>query len=202
MIVFVTGGSGCGKSAFAEQVAVRLAGQEIPDAESASLFYVATMPVFSEEDQRKVERHHRLRQGKGFLTLERPKKLEDLPSEGQTVLIECISTHTANMMFDPELKKELSEGAQAGSTADQDSAGFWTDVICRELEEVVTRKGHTVFVSAEVGMDGSCYDPETERYKKTLTGVNRFLMERSDEAYEVVCGIPVRIKGENSCLKA
>lgn len=177
MIVFITGGSGCGKSAFAESAAVRLGGSRV---------YVATMPVFSEEDKKKVERHHKLRAGKGFQTLERPKLLSDIPGNGETVLIECMSTHTANMLFDPAL---------SGEREGEDSFA----AIRKELEPILKRKGHTIFVSAEVAEDGCVHDPETENYKRVLTDVNQYLAARADAAFEVVCGIPVCLKGELSC---
>lgn len=48
MITLVIGGSGSGKSAYAEQMAVKAAGK-------GSLYYVATMQVYDEEGKKKVE---------------------------------------------------------------------------------------------------------------------------------------------------
>ena len=50
MLILVTGGSGSGKSAFAEQKAVSLAA-------GGELVYLATMQVYGEEGKKKVERH-------------------------------------------------------------------------------------------------------------------------------------------------
>ena len=172
MTVFITGGSGSGKSAFAESIAQKLGG---------SLVYVATMPVASDEDKAKVERHHALRAGKGFVTLERPDKLADLPDGGETMLIECLSTHVANLMFSP------------------DNAPADTALIKAELAPLLHRKGNTIFVSAEIASDGATYSPETEAYRSVLTAINRHLADSCDAAAEVVCGIPVRIKGELPC---
>lgn len=187
MIVFISGGSGSGKSAFAENVAVRLGGKKI---------YVATMPVFSEEDQKKVERHHRLRAGKGFTTMERPKALEGLPDGGETVLIECMSTHTANFLFDPELAHPLLKEAETKKEI------IIHDSLVRireELDPILIRKGNTIFVSAETGFDGRSYEPETEIYQRVLAGVNQYLAEHADAVFEVVCGIPVCVKGDHLC---
>ena len=54
MITLVIGGSGSGKSAYAEQMAVKAAGK-------GSLYYVATMQVYDEEGKKKVERHQKMR---------------------------------------------------------------------------------------------------------------------------------------------
>ena len=181
MTVFITGGSGSGKSAFAESIAQKLGG---------SLVYVATMPVAGPEDQAKVERHHALRAGKGFVTLERPGKLADLPDGGKTMLIECLSTHVANLMFSPD---------NASADAAQNSTAHWTEQLKAELTPLLHRKGNTIFVSAEIASDGATYSPETEAYKSVLTAINRHLVQSCDAAFELVCGIPVKIKGELPC---
>lgn len=49
MLMVITGGSGSGKSEFAEKQAVRL-------AKGGPLYYLATMQVYGEEGRRKVER--------------------------------------------------------------------------------------------------------------------------------------------------
>ena len=49
-MILVIGGSGSGKSAYAEQMAVKAAGK-------GSLYYVATMQVYDEEGKKKVRIH-------------------------------------------------------------------------------------------------------------------------------------------------
>ena len=68
--------------------------------------------------------------------------------------------------------------------------------IRKEIEPILNRNGNTIFVSAEVAFDGEVYDEMTEQYKNVLTAVNSWLAERADAVFEVVCGIPVRIKGD------
>ena len=64
-MILVIGGSGSGKSAYAEKVALECQKEK-------RHFYLATMHVFGEEGQKKVERHKRMRAGKGFVTIEQP----------------------------------------------------------------------------------------------------------------------------------
>ena len=192
MIVFINGGSGSGKSAFAEKIAASLGGP---------LIYVATMPVFSKEDEKKVERHHKLRAGKGFQTLERPQLLVDIPNGSETVLIECMSTHTANVLFDQsivfsKIGAEQPDLLLVEGSSPKQKAECYLDLIKKEITAVLQRKGNTVFVSAEVAEDGQIYDEETEIYKSLLTKVNTWLMSQADAGFEVVCGIPVPVKGE------
>ena len=49
MIVLLTGGSGCGKSTYAERIVASL-----PEKKRV---YIATMQVYDEESVRRVERH-------------------------------------------------------------------------------------------------------------------------------------------------
>ena len=61
MITLVTGGSGSGKSAYAESLLYSCEGIR---------YYIATMQIYDAEGEKKVERHRKLRAGKGFLTIE------------------------------------------------------------------------------------------------------------------------------------
>lgn len=58
MMTLILGGSGSGKSAYAEDYLLRAAGDK-------KKYYIATMQIRDAEMQAKVDRHHRLRQGKG-----------------------------------------------------------------------------------------------------------------------------------------
>ena len=58
MMTLILGGSGSGKSAYAEDYLLRAAGDK-------NKYYIATMQIRDAEMQAKVDRHHRLRQGVG-----------------------------------------------------------------------------------------------------------------------------------------
>ena len=163
MLIFVSGGSASGKSALAERIC---AGLPAPEH-----IYIATMPVRSPEDERKVARHHALRAGRGFRTLEAPDRLDltAVPPDA-AVLLECLSTFTANRMF----------------SGDQN--GDWLEALKAELQPLIARPGPTVIVSAEVGCDGIGFDPMTEDYRRVLTALGVWLCEKADRAVEAVCG--------------
>ena len=69
MMILILGGSGSGKSAYAEDYLLRTAGDK-------KKYYIATMQIWDEEMQAKVARHHRLRQGKGFTTIEQSLRID------------------------------------------------------------------------------------------------------------------------------
>lgn len=68
MFHVVTGGSGSGKSAFAEQC--------ILDCQGNKRIYIATMYPFDEESHRRIARHRAMRAEKKFTTIERYTDLE------------------------------------------------------------------------------------------------------------------------------
>ena len=193
MIALVIGGSGSGKSAYAEQMAVKAAG-------NGSLYYVATMQVYDEEGKKKVERHQKMRAGKGFLTIEQPRRLKEAAKKvatervpagkaaagvGKTVLLECMSNLVANEMFSEEnlsavmdeaKVKQLSHEIISGVTALQDSC----DIL--------------IIVTNQIFEDGIRYDASTMDYIRLLGDVNRQIAERAEQVVEVVAGIPIFIK--------
>ena len=92
MMILVTGGSGSGKSAFAEDCIVSFG--------NARRIYIATMYPFDEESKKRVKRHQAMRQGKGFDTLECYTGLARAAiPEGSTVLLECMSNLVTNEIF-------------------------------------------------------------------------------------------------------
>ena len=62
MMTVITGGSGSGKSAYAEDYI----GQIAAKSDHCNKYYIATMKVYDAEGQKKIDRHRQLRQGKGF----------------------------------------------------------------------------------------------------------------------------------------
>ena len=193
MIALVIGGSGSGKSAYAEQMAVKAVG-------NGSLYYVATMQVYDEEGKKKVERHQKMRAGKGFLTIEQPRRLKEAAKKvatervpagkaaagvGKTVLLECMSNLVANEMFseenlsavmDKEKIRQLSGEIINGVTALHDSC----DIL--------------IIVTNQIFEDGIRYDASTMDYIRLLGDVNRQIAERAEQVVEVVAGIPIFIK--------
>ena len=101
MMTVVTGGSGSGKSAFAEDKIVSFG--------PAKRIYIATMHPYDEESHKRVARHQKMRAGKGFETVECYTGLKNLDfPENAVVLLECMSNLVANEMYDPSGAKKLS----------------------------------------------------------------------------------------------
>ena len=172
MTALVIGGAASGKSAFAEALTVNCG--------SAPRYYVATLMPFGGEDTHRINRHRTLRAGKGFSTLERYTDLAGLavPARG-AALLECLGNLTANELFAPQ-------GAGEGAL----------DAIVEGVLSLAEGCGDLVVVTNDVFADGSLYAEGTRRYLEVLAAANAALARRFDRVYEVVCGIPLLLKGE------
>ena len=174
MFFVVTGGSGSGKSAFAEKLTASLGeGRRI---------YIATMMCFDEEGKKRISRHRAMRADKHFETLERYTDLAGLEvPEDSILLLECMSNLTANEMFD--------ESGAGERTVEAVMEG-----ICHLREKA----RHLVVVTNEIFSDGIDYDPETMRYQSYLGQINSEMGRMADQVTEVVYGIPITVKGERA----
>lgn len=97
MNILITGGEASGKSAYAEQIAVEKAAKE-----NLPLFYIATLDRNCGGDtENRIKKHEKMREGKGFFTIEKPKDLDKLalPKENAVVLIEDLANLCANELF-------------------------------------------------------------------------------------------------------
>ena len=170
MIILLTGGAACGKSSYGEKICMSFSGPK---------YYIATMQPFGDDRLKKIERHQRIRAGKGFETIEKYTDLADvkIPKNG-TVLLECICTLTANEMFDIN--------------------GNMSDPRKKVLDGVATlaqQSENLIIITNDVGSDSKDYSESTMSYIHALHEINITLANESDHVYELVCGIPLVLKG-------
>lgn len=180
MFYLITGGSGSGKSEYAERVICE-AGKR---AGCSALFYIATMFPYGEETQAKIQRHKEMRSGKSFTTVECYTGLLDtamqLAADNQElfVLLECMSNLAANELY-------MEGGAGDDAVADILSGVAFLRRHCREL----------VIVTNEVNGDGQHEAEEMRRYKRVMGELNCRMARGADRVVEVVYGIPVEVSG-------
>ncbi len=182
-MTLILGGSGSGKSAYAEDYLLRAAGDK-------NKYYIATMQIRDAEMQAKVDRHHRLRQGKGFTTIEQPTELEQAVLQMEpagAVLLECMSNLTANEMFSGEQPVDRQPVITK---------------ILQGMEGLRKQADPLVIVTNNVFEDGMIYDDSTMEYIEALGRINERLAAEADEVVEVIAGIPQRIKPGSPGAKA
>ncbi len=187
MLTLIYGGSSSGKSAFAEEY--------VCASKHRNKYYLATMEAKDEESKNRIERHRNLRSGKGFVTLEQSVDIAEVleaivhidsgdfstSSTGtdSILLLECMSNLVANEMF---------RDGQVNSAKETE------DKIIRDLMELQNQDMSVVVVSNNVFEDGVEYDQGTKEYLRALGHVNKRISVMADEVYEVVVGIPIKIK--------
>lgn len=194
MITLVTGGSGSGKSAYAESLLSSCEGIR---------YYIATMQIYDAEGEKKVERHRKLRAGKGFLTIESLMNVGKIrfacageaeqaqyrqgaerkvqgSSGKKSALLECMSNLTANEMFTKDGMKSEEEVVEK---------------IVSEIQTISKKLDNLVIVTNNVFEDGVIYDAGTMEYLRALGRINAALARLADRVAEVVVGIPVELKG-------
>lgn len=170
MILLLTGGSGCGKSTYAEKV--------IRATPHGKRVYIATMRVFDEESVQRVRRHRAQRADMGFQTIECPKNLANVPVEpGSTALLEDLPNLLANEMFD----------------------GGDPNRVLPQLRRLCEACDHLIIVTNDVHSDGMRYEGLTLEYQRRLAEINRGAAALADAVAEVVYSIPVYLKGEAPC---
>ncbi len=191
MLYLVTGGSGSGKSAFAEDLIVKLHNDKL----SGNLYYIATMHSYDEESDKRIERHRTLREGKGFITVEKELILEEEELKidaGGTCLLEDLSNLLANEMYMGHDREYF-----AVQEAEEHMRGA-ENLLCR-LFAISRSCTDLVIVSNEIFSDGVQYDKETLYFMKQLGYLNCHLARQADGVIEVVCGIPIWRKGKEEC---
>jgi adenosylcobinamide kinase/adenosylcobinamide-phosphate guanylyltransferase len=176
MIVLVIGGSGSGKSEYAEGRCVAF--------DSEKKLYIATMEPYDAESFRRIERHQKMRSQKNFDTLECYTHLEEVTvPKGCTVLLECMSNLVANEMFSENGRKNDAP-----------------QMIFDGIVNISRQAKHVVIVTNQVFSDGITYDAGTDAYLRMMAEVNNRIGAIADEVVEVVHGIPLFIKGESSII--
>jgi adenosylcobinamide kinase/adenosylcobinamide-phosphate guanylyltransferase len=169
-IVLLLGGVRSGKSTYAQELAKR--GQHVA--------FLATAEAGDDEMRLRIDRHRRERPA-AWTTFEVPVALEDVLRQcnGQfdTVLIDCLTVWTANLM-----EHYRQDAGLVLAHADR-------------LAGLLRRaSGSVILVSNEVG-SGIVPDNELARnYRDLLGGINQRIAAAADEVILMIAGCPLVIK--------
>lgn len=188
MFCVITGGSGSGKSEYAENLIQTLCNK----SGGGIMYYFATMVPFGEETEKKIQRHRTLRAGKGFSTVEcytglkntveNVRKEQEKQGDGSKktcVLLECMSNLAANELY-------MENGAKKQTVQE----------ILEGIRVLQKWCEHLVVVTNEIFSEAEKYTEEMQCYKKVLGEINCRMGERAEYIAEVVYGIPFPVKAE------
>lgn len=177
MITLITGGSGSGKSAYGED--------QVTAGREERRIYIATMYPYDDESFRRIDRHRKMREGKGFETVERYVDLKNLEiPQGAAVLLECLSNLVANEMF--------REDGAGENTVKEILQGI------RVLDE---QAGRLFIITNEIFSDDIAYEEETIRYQRYLGQINQEIGKIASRVVEVVYGIPIIRENEKEAVR-
>lgn len=223
MLHIVYGGSASGKSSYAESIAMSLQGDGRLLYIATMYPYKWNTTEIDPETMQRIERHRAMRADKGFDTVECYRHVEHIMAKRQDVLLlECMSNLLANEMYlepdsddggRPETMSEVEkagvdgnvgsdvEKTGIGGNASPDMAETMSPVskkIVQALVDLSTRVQDVVIVTNDVFSDGGnlTYDESTREYVKNLAEINCALARDAATVTEIVCGIPVKIKGD------
>lgn len=172
MHTFISGGCKNGKSYYAQRIA---------KAAGAPLYYVATMISTGAEDDQRIARHLKEREGWGFETLECGRNILsclDGVDCGGSFLLDSVTALLANEMF-------AAEGFDGGAA----------ERVADALECFARRTRHAVFVSDYLYGDAQIYDEWTENYRRGLALIDRRLAACCENVLEVSSGCVICHKG-------
>jgi adenosylcobinamide kinase/adenosylcobinamide-phosphate guanylyltransferase len=185
----ILGGARSGKSTYAEQMAHRLAGDQV--------LYVATLEVKDEEMRQRAENHQASRL-QSWRTLEAPRRLSQAISQSihdeKVILIDCLTLYVSNALLETTMPSDNAFNPPSSNPFDPaiDSR------LMAEIEDLLQTHNasgvDTIIVSNEVGL-GLVPPYELGRaYRDMLGRVNQVLASQADDVYFLVAGIPMKIK--------
>jgi len=174
--VFVSGGSKSGKSAFALKTAQKLRRPDAP------FYYLATMIPSDKEDEERVARHKREREGLGCVTVEAGRDVsaaaEGLDPRG-LFLLDSVTALLANTMFTPDGNVNMQAHVK----------------IADDLALLAEKAANIVIVSDYIYSDARLYGKTTESFRSGLAHIDRTMAGVCDAVAEAHAGLVAFHKG-------
>ena len=184
-LIFISGGVSSGKSDFAEKLCSEFGGKTL---------YIATSIPFDEEMKAKKKKHIDRRATKNWDTLEEYsqlyKEVENIDKNYDTVLLDCITMMVSNLIFhnDYDFDAANIEAAEKKSEKVIEEA-------CKLIDNIKKTELNFLVVTNEIGLGGISENRLTRYFAELCGKVNQMFAQASDDAYFVVSGIPIKIKG-------
>ncbi|GEP89475.1 adenosylcobinamide kinase /adenosylcobinamide-phosphate guanylyltransferase [Chitinophaga terrae (ex Kim and Jung 2007)] len=169
MVYLITGGARSGKSGHAQQLALQLSPQPV---------YVATARIWDDDFAERVRKHQADR-GPAWTLFEEEQYISQLPLEGKTVVIDCITLWLTNFF--------VASNYDVNSTL---------NAIQEEINRLLKQPGTFIFVTNEIGMGVHAETAAGRQFTDLQGWVNQFIARIANTVILMVSGIPVVIKEE------
>jgi len=189
----VLGGSGSGKSEFAQRVAARW---------GEPVIYLATGRAEGPEMAWRVRKHKASRPA-AWSTVEATRSLaaalDAASADAPTVLLEDVGSLTANCL--PWIEEAGGEQA-APHEAEAAALAALLSEINGVLDWCEASGKHLVVVSSEVGLGFLPLSPVSRLYKDVIGDANQLLAERVQRTFLVVAGLPLDLSASAGQIEA
>ena len=166
-VILITGGQRCGKSEYAERLALQLSDNPV---------YIATAHAYDDEFRERIRRH-KLRRGAQWSNIEEELKLSAINVSGKVVLIDCVTLWATNFFF-----------------ANNEDADLALDALKTEFDRFVDNEALFIFVTNEIGLGGVSENAMRRHFTDLLGRINQHIASKADEVTLIISGIPLKIK--------
>ena len=190
-IVLITGGQRCGKSEYAERMALSL---------SENPVYMATAHVWDEEFRQRVVRHQE-RRGPQWTNIEEERLLSRHQLTGRVVLIDCLTLWLTNLWYaerqkspDNIDKPEYPDSLENSEVPECPAIAPTLETAKAEFDRFTSQDATFIFVTNEIGLGGVSANAVQRRFTDLMGLMNQYVASRADEVILIVSGIPVKIK--------
>ena len=160
--ILLFGGQNSGKSKLAEQKTLELS--------TSKPYYIATyLDEFDDEEMKiKIKKHQKSRE-KNFINIEEPYNLNEVISEGNTYIVDCLSMLIFNNLDDENR-------------------------LFSQLENISTCRANIVFVLNDVSSGIIAPDKQSRKFVELSGKVGQKVASFCDEVYEVKFGLAKKWK--------
>ncbi len=176
-LTLILGGVRSGKTAYAEEMARQLAGDDV--------LYVATAAAHDEEMQARIARH-RAQRPPAWQTLEATHQVGATilarPAP-RVILLDCLTVLVSNVLL--PFEDPFAQAASAAVTEEVEG-------LLRCADQV---DAHFLVVSNEVGMGVVPPYPLGRAYRDLLGWANQAVARQAETVLLLVAGIPLTVKG-------
>lgn len=186
-LVLVTGGTKSGKSFFSERYA---ASEAEALGQPEKVLYIATAKILDDEMKSRVD-IHQSRRNKNWMTYEGYSDLDIIvgKTDIKTVLFDCVGNMITNLMLDKYSDFDSVSKEDINILEKEIKSEF-----IKFLDKVRERGMTAVLVTNEVGDSLISMYRMGRVFTDIIGSTNQLIALASDEVYQLVCGIPNRLK--------
>ena len=167
MIYYITGGQRSGKSSFGQKLALSLSDNPI---------YLATSRHWDGEYEKRIDRHKADRDER-WTNVDEEKYIGKLEFDQRVVLVDCVTLWLTNFFVDT--KNDVDQSLQLAKS---------------EFNALTTQNSDFIFISNEIGMGTHAHTEIGRKFTDLQGWMNQFIAEKSDQAWLMVSGIPMKLK--------